>query len=230
MLDKIDFTNLGGGAETWEKAVRKVRVGMMPPQGMPQPDEATRARLVVSALTTRSMRAAVAHPNPGRPLLHRLNRAEYANAIRDLLALDVDPTTLLPPDDSAYGFDNIGDVLGCLASAARTLHGRGGQGQRAGRRRSRYRSGQRDVSHPAGRVTGRRTSRACRSARSAASSRKVTLPLDGEYMLTVQMFRTNLGVMRGLEYEHEIEYTVDGQRVHASGWAAKPTSRPTSST
>src|SRR5262245_50694842 len=111
MLDKMNDADLGGGAETWEKAVRKVRVGMMPPQGMPQPDEATR-RAFISSLTTALDTAAVAHPNPGRPLLRRLNRAEYANAIHDLLALDVDPTTLLPPDDSAYGFDNIGDVLG----------------------------------------------------------------------------------------------------------------------
>src|SRR5439155_6495673 len=54
--------------------------------------------------------SAAARPNPGRPVLHRLNRAEYANAVRDLLALDVDASTLLPPDDSAYGFDNVGDV------------------------------------------------------------------------------------------------------------------------
>ena len=58
------------------------------------------------------MRAAAAHPNPGRPVLHRLNRAEYANAIRDLLALDIDVTALLPPDEISHGFDNLGDALG----------------------------------------------------------------------------------------------------------------------
>ena len=83
--------------------------------------------LAAAALETALDRAAAARPNPGRPMLHRLNRAEYANAIRDLLALDVDAATLLPPDDSAYGFDNIADVLGVspslqeryLAAAAR---------------------------------------------------------------------------------------------------------------
>jgi len=61
-------------------------------------------------------RDAKAHPNAGRPMLHRLNRAEYKNAIRDLLALDVDVASLLPPDDSAYGFDNISEVLGVSPS------------------------------------------------------------------------------------------------------------------
>ncbi len=84
---------------------------MMPPQGSPQPDAEARTALV-SYLTTTLDREAAAHPNPGRPLVHRLNRAEYSNAIRDLLALDVDASALLPPDDAAYGFDNIADALG----------------------------------------------------------------------------------------------------------------------
>src|SRR5262245_48161363 len=71
MCDKMDFTNVSAGAEIWEKAVRKLRVGMMPPQGAPQPDEATRQGLV-SWLTTELDRAAGTRPNPGRPLLHRL--------------------------------------------------------------------------------------------------------------------------------------------------------------
>jgi len=110
-LEKMDLGNLGAGADVWERVVRKVRVGMMPPQGSPQPDRDTRAGLV-SWLTTSLDRAALANPNPGRPLVHRLNRAEYANAIRDLLALEVDSSALLPPDDAAYGFDNIADALG----------------------------------------------------------------------------------------------------------------------
>ena len=98
-------------AEVWEKVIRKVGAGMMPPAGVPRPDDATR-RALVSRLEDVLDRAAKSSPNPGRPLVHRLNRAEYANAIRDLLALDVDVTSLLPPDDSSSGFDNIADVLG----------------------------------------------------------------------------------------------------------------------
>ena len=81
----------------------------MPPQGMPRPDDATVASLT-SWLTAELDRAAVV-PNPGRPLLRRLNRAEYGNVIRDLLALDVDVRSLLPADDSAFGFDNNADLL-----------------------------------------------------------------------------------------------------------------------
>jgi mono/diheme cytochrome c family protein len=211
-LDTMDFSHLAGRADVWEKAIRKVRVGMMPPQGATQPDAATRARLVAWLADAMDHAAAVA-PNPGRPLLHRLNRAEYANAVRDLLALTVDPATLLPPDDSAYGFDNIGDVLGMSPVLLERYMDAAGKvsalavgdpdvGPSSETFRIRQDASQ-DVHNdgmPLGTVGG--------------ILAPVTLPLDGEYMITVQMFRTNLGVMRGLEYEHEIAYTVDGQEVH----------------
>jgi Protein of unknown function (DUF1592)/Protein of unknown function (DUF1588)/Protein of unknown function (DUF1585)/Protein of unknown function (DUF1587)/Protein of unknown function (DUF1595)/Cytochrome C oxidase, cbb3-type, subunit III len=111
MLDKLDLDNVGSHAETWEKVVRKLRVGAMPPQGMPRPDRATMDGLAASIETSLD-RAAAAAPNPGQPVLHRLNRTEYANAIHDLLALDVDASDLLPTDDASFGFDNIASVLG----------------------------------------------------------------------------------------------------------------------
>ncbi len=115
MLDKLaadlDNANVGPHAETWEKVVRKLRVGAMPPQGMPRPDRATMDSLAASIETSLD-RAAAAAPNPGQPVLHRLNRTEYTNAIRDLLDLDVDASDLLPTDDSSFGFDNIASVLG----------------------------------------------------------------------------------------------------------------------
>src|SRR5688500_3479993 len=107
-LDTLELTKVGANAATWEKVLRKVRTGAMPPAGLPRPDASTAAGLV-SDLTSALDRAAV--PNPGRPLLHRLNRAEYANVIRDLLAIDVDVRSLLPADDSAFGFDNNADLL-----------------------------------------------------------------------------------------------------------------------
>src|SRR5204863_2429445 len=100
----------GANAQIWEKVVRKLRTGMMPPANAPRP-----ARAVIDSfaadLETRLDRAAALSPNPGSTVLHRLNRAEYANAVRELLVLDVDVSTLLPADDSADGFDNIADVL-----------------------------------------------------------------------------------------------------------------------
>ena len=107
----LDSGNVTAHAEKWEKVVRKLRVGAMPPLGMPRPDRAVEDSLA-AFIETSLDRAAAAAPNPGQPVLHRLNRTEYANAIRDLLALDVDASDLLPTDDSSFGFDNIGSVLG----------------------------------------------------------------------------------------------------------------------
>jgi cytochrome c551/c552 len=111
MLDKLDYAHPGPNAEIWEKVVRKVRAGMMPPGGAPRPDRATMDAFAAK-LERELDRAAAASPNPGFTGLHRLNRTEYAYAIRDLLALDIDASTLLPADDSSEGFDNIADALG----------------------------------------------------------------------------------------------------------------------
>ena len=110
-LDEVDIGQAGHDPEVWEKVVRKLRTGLMPPDGRPRPDAATYASLV-SHLETALDEASGTNPNPGWPAeVHRLNRAEYTNAVRDLLALEVDGRSLLPADDSGYGFDNIGDVL-----------------------------------------------------------------------------------------------------------------------
>jgi mono/diheme cytochrome c family protein len=114
-LDTLDLSTPGEHADVWEKVVRKLQTRAMPPAGARRPDEAT-YRALIDSLTSTLDRAAAAQPNPGRPMLRRLNRSEYANAIRDLLALDVDASALLPADDSAYGFDTIGDVLGVSPS------------------------------------------------------------------------------------------------------------------
>jgi mono/diheme cytochrome c family protein len=109
-LRQVDFARPGDHADVLERVLRKVRSGEMPPAGKPRPDAAG-----ASAFTTWLEGAldqyAAAHPNPGRTAVHRLNRAEYSNAIRDLLSLDIKPGSWLPVDDSGYGFDNIADVL-----------------------------------------------------------------------------------------------------------------------
>jgi mono/diheme cytochrome c family protein len=110
-LDPAELTQIDRHAETWEKVIRKLQTGMMPPSGAPRPGRPAIDGFV-TALQAQIDRAAAAKPFAGTPALHRLNRAEYSNAIRDLLALDVDAASLLPPDDSAAGFDNIADVLG----------------------------------------------------------------------------------------------------------------------
>jgi len=105
-LDQIDIARPEHSAQ-WEKVVRKLRTGTMPPANAPQPSATDRTALV-SWLESSLDAAAAAHPNPGRTdTLRRLNRTEYQNAIRDLLSLDIDATSLLPPDDSGHGFDNV---------------------------------------------------------------------------------------------------------------------------
>ncbi len=110
VLEKLDVTHAGDAAETWEKVIRKVRAGMMPPSGVPRPDRASLDGLAAN-LEMQLDRAAASRPAPASPTLHRLNRTEYANAVRDLLALEVDASTLLPADDSSEGFDNIAAAL-----------------------------------------------------------------------------------------------------------------------
>jgi mono/diheme cytochrome c family protein len=109
-LQELDLSSIGDHAELLERVLRKVAAGQMPPAGMPRPNTARMAEFSKWLETSLDAEAA-AHPNPGRPAIHRLNRAEYSNAIRDVLALDINAGSQLPVDDSGYGFDNIGDVL-----------------------------------------------------------------------------------------------------------------------
>jgi hypothetical protein len=149
--------------------------------------------------------------------VHRLNRAEYANAIRDLVALRIDPAPLLPADDSSAGFDNIADVLGLSPVLLESYLSAAG-------RISALAIGD-PKTPPMGEVY--------RVRQDASQSRHVeglplgtvggfsitrNLPLDGEYVFQVKLFRTNLGTMRGLEFPHQLEISVDGQRVHLAAF------------
>jgi hypothetical protein len=213
-LDNVDLSDIPANADVLEKVVRKVRVGMMPPQGAPRPDQAAAAALVAH-LTRELDRAALAKPNPGRGLIHRLNRVEYENAVRDLFSLEIDASAMLPPDDAAYGFDNIADALGVspvlleryltAADKITSLAVGDPETQTAGQT-FRIRQDASQDTHieglPIGTVGG--------------ILARTTLPLDGEYAFGIRLFRTNLGVVRGLEYDHQLEFTVDGERVHLS--------------
>jgi mono/diheme cytochrome c family protein len=210
-LDRMDLGQVPAGAEVWEKVVRKVRSGMMPPPGLPRPDDSVRKALA-SWLEATLDRAAATRPNPGRALIHRLNRAEYTNAIRDLLALDVDAASLLPPDDAAYGFDNIADALGVSPLLLERYLSAAG-------RISALAVGNRTI-EPAG-----DTFRVRQDASQDVHVEGLPIgtvgglvvrpffPLDAEYRFQVKLYRTNTAVVRGLENEHQLETTVDGQRV-----------------
>ena len=211
VLDAPDLTHISDQAEMWEKVVRRLRSGSMPPPGMPRPDAAAYESLS-SHLEAALDRAAAARPNPGRHALHRLNRSEYANAIRDLLALDVDTSTLLPPDDSADGFDNNADLLGVspalleryLSAAAYISELAVGSPRiMAGSATYRIRGDASQIEQNDDLSPGTR----------GGLIATHTFPLDGEYVIKVRLLQTNLGSVRGLEHEHQLEITLDGERV-----------------
>ncbi len=109
-LTGLDISAPAKSSESWEKVIRKLGTGSMPPAGVPRPDKAATDSLA-RYLETELDRSALAHPNPGRPGLQRLNRVEYQNAIRDLLGLNIDAASMLPGDTAGYGFDNNADAL-----------------------------------------------------------------------------------------------------------------------
>jgi len=210
-LQDADLNNVPAAAETWEKVIRKLRTGSMPPQGMPRPDAATAGGLA-SFLEISLDRAAAAKPNPGHANMHRLNRAEYANAIHDLLGLDVDTTALLPPDDESSGFDNIADVLRMSPSLM-----------------ERYLSASWNISREAVGNMSIEPSTATYRVRPDLSQDqhieglplgtrggilvKHYAPLDAEYVIKLRLWRNTFDLMRGMEDPHQIEISVDGRQV-----------------
>jgi hypothetical protein len=209
-LDVVDVGRPSTNGQVWEDVIRKLRARSMPPQGMPRPDEASYTALT-TWLESELDRAAASAPNPGRPLIRRLNRSEYANAVRDLLDLDVDVSSMLPPDDSAFGFDNIADMLGTspalleryLVAADRVSALAVGAPVAPGSDVYRIRQDRSQDQHIEGLPLG------------SVGGLVVThnFPLDGEYHFSLALYRTNLESIRGLEHPHQIEITVDGARV-----------------
>jgi len=205
-----DFTNIAHNAETWEKVIRKLRTGSMPPQSAPHPDAAA-VNSLATYLETSLDRAAAAHPNPGHASMHRLNRAEYANAIHDLLALDVDASALLPPDDEASGFDNIADVLRMSPSLMErylsaswniSREAVGDMAIASATTTYRVRPDLSQNQHIEGLPLGTR----------GGAAFKHYFPLDAEYIIKVRLWRNTFDLMRGMEDPHQIEISIDGKR------------------
>ena len=214
MLDKLDVERIGDNAETWERVVVKLRTGMMPPSGARRPDRSV-IDAFASNLETALDRAAAAKPNPGTTALHRLNRTEYANAIRDLLALPIDATTVLPPDDSAEGFDNVADVLGVsplliqgYVSAATKISRLAVGNPEISADKATYRipRGLTQADHIEGLPLGTR----------GGMLIKHIFPLDGEYDFRIA--RSGVGVgQTGVGGDEELEISVNGERVYIVG-------------
>ena len=218
-LDVLDVNHVGGDSDDWERVIRKLEARTMPPVGRPRPDEATYGE-IIDWLEAELDRAAENAPNPGRrPALHRLSRTEYQNAVRDLLALDdlpkeFDVATLLPADNVTSGFDNLAELLFVSPSTLERYLA-------AARKISRLAVGDtsmppivdryqldRDLiqdGHLDGLPLGTRGGAVIRSH----------LPADGEYVLTVEF-------AQAAREEHEVEVSVDGERVSLFSIGGRP--------
>jgi len=213
LLDQLDLAHLGDHAEIGEKVVRKLRAGMMPPAGMPRPDPAVLDALIVWMENELDRSAVTYLPAPG---LHRLNRTEYTNAIRDALGLEVDATKFLPADDSTHGFDNIAGAL-TLSPALMEAY------LSAAGKISRLAVG--DVSAPTQAVfeVPADTAQNYHIEGLPFGTRggiliKYQFPVDGEYTFKVKgvtgYFQAVLGGVKG----EQLEVTVDGERVKLFDW------------
>src|SRR5262245_43352143 len=209
VLEDSDFGRVAESAETWEKVARKLRGGMMPPQGMPRPEQTSIDRFV-SSLEMSIDRGA--KTNPGRSPLHRLNRSEYANAIRDLIELDIDATSLLPADDESNGFDNIADVLKVSPSlleqylaASRKISALAVGNPATAPVSQVYRvpPDRSQEDHIEGLPLGTRGGILIRH----------DFPLDAQYDFSVGLLQNIVGYLPGLEWPHQLEIGLDGRRV-----------------
>jgi hypothetical protein len=211
LLDTLDVANVSAAPAIWEKVIDKIRGGMMPPAGMPRPERQALDTFVTS-LEQSLDQAYFAKVNPGRVGLHRLNRGEYGNAVRDLLALDVDVSSLLPADDANYGFDNIADSLTVsptlmerYINAAWKISGLAVGDPKIPPTTYTFRN-RPDLSqdrHIEGLPLGTR----------GGILVMYNFPLDAEYRFKVRFWGNTVNTVRGLELPSQVEVILDGARV-----------------
>lgn len=209
-LRTADLNDIPGKAEIWEKVIRKLRTKTMPPPGLPRPDQAVYNALA-SYLETEIDRAATAHPNPGHAEpVHRLNRTEYQNAVRDLLALDVDGGALLPADDQSYGFDNIAGILKMSPTLLERYMG-------AAREISRLAIGTSKLA-PADQTVRLRSDlsqydqiEGLPFGTRGGTAIAYNFPQDGEYVIKAELLDLFAGAQ--VKEPHQLEVAIDGERV-----------------
>jgi mono/diheme cytochrome c family protein len=216
VLANLDVEQAGPHAETWEKVVKKLQGGAMPPAGSRRPDRATYQTLI-SALEGTLDRAAQQAPNPGRPPIHRLNRLEYSNSSRDLFGFEIDGRTMLPADDSGFGFDNIADVLSMspgllerylLAAAKIARLAVGDATMRPGV--TTYQVGDQTLGQD-----DRMSEDLPFGSRGGVAIRHY-FPLDGEYRVKFYLQRSDVAdsnVIRGLDVTNMVDVRLDRKRV-----------------
>ena len=221
-LAGLDLSHVGEQAEVWEKVIAKLRTRQMPPVGRPRPERETYDALA-GWLESEIDRVALANPNPGRTeAVHRLNRSEYANAIRGLLALDVDVDALLPADDfDEYGFDNMADVLTVspalmerYLSAARKI-GRLAVGETP------FGPGTETYKVPILLLQDDRMGDDLPFGSRGGLGIRHHFPVDGEYDLEIRLHRNYVNYVRGMGFRHELQVRLDGALVRTFTFGAE---------
>jgi mono/diheme cytochrome c family protein len=219
-LDGVDSDHVFNSAETWEKVIVKLRSRSMPPPGIRRPDNAT-YDAVAGWLESEIDHAAATHVNPGRAAsLHRLNRTEYANAVRDLIGVDVDPQEMLPPDEQAFGFDTNAEALAMqpalldrYVSAAAKISRRAVGDPTilpAFERYGAIKGNSNEQTYL--RQTERLDEDFPLGTRGGIAARHY-FPVDGEYVFKLRLQRNYESVIRGLNVPNQIELRIDGKRV-----------------
>ena len=213
-LDTVDVSNVGEAPEVWEKVVQKLRSGMMPPTRRPRPDPEAYDGFR-SWLEDSLDAAAAVTQEPGRVPTHRLNRAEYANAVRDLLAIDIDGTALLPTDDSGHGFDNLAGTL-ALSPVLMERY------MSAARRISRLAVGDPTIGPgftsrtyvvPINMAQNDRMSEELPFGSRAGIAIHHRFPLDGDYVIRLRLKRSVYEYIVNLDEAHNLDVRLDGRRV-----------------
>ena len=212
-LEALDPAATASHSDVWEKVIMKLRGGMMPPVGMPRPAEATLQGFAAS-LEQRIDAQALTSPDPGHKPIHRFNRTEYRNAVRDLLDLEVDVMDLLPADDESHGFDNIAGVLRVSSSlleqyltAARRVSSLA-VGTDTEVVRLAYRVPPDDSQQDEVDGLGLGTRGGLRF--------RHNFPHDAEYELAIGLMRNFHGYITGLEFAHRVEIAIDGEQVFSA--------------
>lgn len=212
-LETIEIESAAANAPVLEKIVRKLRTGAMPPAGTPRPEKSALISLA-SHLESELDKVAVAVPNPGRTTVHRLGRVEYTNAIRDLLAVEIDGEAILPADDSGRGFDNLADLLTLspllmeryMSAAERISSLAVGD--------TSIRPAEETYNVPAQLVQDERVSDDLPFGSRGGIAVHHNFPLDGEYVIKVRLRRNEDGYIRGLlTGPHKLDVRLDGSRV-----------------
>ncbi len=213
-LDTVDVANVSPDAVVWEKVIRKVRLGAMPPPGMPRPDQS--AYDAFASYLERSLdRAAAVHPNPGRTdAIHRLDRTEYRNAIRDLLEVEIDVTSLLPPDAAdENGFNNIAEILSLSPVLLERYMG-------AARKISRLAVGRppsapvvEKYNVPVMLIQDDRLAEDLPFGSRGGVAFRHYFPVDGEYSIKITLQKNQSEYVRGMRNPQELEIRLDKKRI-----------------